>query len=72
MTNFEKTKKQICEMIQNYTEDELYEFLLGDIQLCTGLCKYCIPIHGECEENCDGDDICRDRFCEWCSRDSVE
>ena len=72
MTNLEKTKQQIYEIIGRFTEDEMYEFLLGDIQLCTGLCKYCIPIHGECEEDCDGDDICRERFRDWCSREVVE
>lgn len=69
MTNEQWLKAQMCEKIRSLSVKELYELISdGSEHFCVGLCQYCAPIYGKCDENIESDEICCDRFTDWCSQ----
>lgn len=66
MTNGLKLKNEICRKIMEYTDDELYELLTGDNPFQMRICEICVENFGECPETLDGDDLCVERFVQWC------
>lgn len=67
MTNGFKLKSEICRKIMEYTEDELYELLTGDNPFQMRICEGCVEKFGECPETMDDDDLCVERFVQWCN-----
>lgn len=65
MKNGNKLKAEICQMIMNYTAEELYELVTGDNPFRIKVCENCIEHFGECPETMDGDDLCVERFEQW-------
>ena len=59
MDNLFKVKMRIVKAILQFSADEMYEYILGGEPMCKSLCKYCVPIYGECIEDTDGDEECR-------------
>lgn len=70
MKNIYLLKQKLFERINRMSSEELYEYVLQPEPLISGLCRYCEPLWGPCQETLEDDSICIARFVAWCEMES--
>lgn len=74
MNNFEAMKEEICDFINQLSEEELYDFISdqegNEYEFETVLtCQRCKERYGKCSEN-DKYEECVSRFQRYCNEDA--
>ena len=70
MINSTFLKCVLCAKVASFTDDEMYEFLTNTRILFSSLCEKCSAVYGECPETHEKDDLCKERFRDWCQREA--
>ena len=72
MKNIDLLKNVLCDRINSMSAEELYSHVLQPKPLIKGLCKYCIPLWGECPDTIECESICISRFVKWCEMENYK